>query len=489
MGTHSPIYPTNPSVVVVGAGMSGICIAIKLRAAGVHDVTILEKGSDYGGTWRDNTYPGLTCDVPATFYAYRFAPNPDWSHQFAPGGEIHAYLRGVAQSHGLTAVTRFGEEVVEGTYACDGWTLRTASGATYRADVVIAATGVLHRPAIPDLPGLGDFAGRVFHSAHWDHDLDVESARIAVIGSGSTGTQIVSALAGAAPRVLHFQRTPQWMVPMPNRRHSWLVRRLRRLWPALSAASYRANQATMDWFFTGLIVPGWRRRATALACRANLRRVRDPALRRRLTPDYDAGCKRLVMSWDYYDAVQRPDVELVDEAIERVEREGIRTADGRLHELDAIVLATGFDAHAYMRPMRLQGEHTTLDRAWRGGPRAYLSLAIPGFPNLFLLMGPHSPIGNTSLFPIAEAQADAIVRLVRRIADGEVLTVAAREEATAAFEREIAGSLDGTVWTTGCDSWYLADDGVPRLWPFPPRRFYAELRALPDEALVLNRGE
>jgi cation diffusion facilitator CzcD-associated flavoprotein CzcO len=274
---------------------------------------------------------------------------------------------------------------------------------------------------------------------------------------------------------------------MPNWHYSRWGRALRRRVPALTRLSYRYNQRTMDSFFGGLLVPGRRRAITQWACRANLKRVRDPELRAKLTPDYQAGCKRLVVSWDYYPAIQRPDVELVTEKIERVEARGIRTADGRLHELDAIALATGFDAQAYVRPMRLTGlDGHTLDEAWTRAPAAHLTVSVPNFPNFFLLMGPNSPIGNTSLVPIAEAQADLVARFVERMARGELRTVAARAEAAEAFRRALAERMPDTVWVTGCSSWYLADDGVPTLWPYTPREFYERLAAAPDEDFVLT---
>jgi cation diffusion facilitator CzcD-associated flavoprotein CzcO len=467
-------------IIIIGAGMSGICMAIKLLDAGFGDVTLLEKGPEYGGTWEQNTYPGLTCDVPAPFYSYTFAPNPDWSQRFAPGDEIQRYLQGVAERHDLRDRTRFGTEVLRCEMESDGWVVHTSDGGVDRADVVIAATGVLHRPRVPDIPGLDSFGGSSFHSARWDHGVRLAGARVGVIGSGSTGVQIVTALGGTAGHVTHFQRTPQWMFPFANARYRGL-RLAQRRWPALSRLLYRYHQAWIDRLFAGLLHPGLERRFIQAACRWNLRRVRDPGLRRRLTPDYVAGCKRLVVSWGYYRDVQRDDVEVVDSPIERIVPEGVVTADGRRHAVDVLVFATGFDAHAYLRPMEVVGrDGVTLAQAWSAGPFAHRSLAIPGFPNLFLLMGPGSPIGNTSLFPIAEAQAEAILRLVRRIAVDGVGAIAPAPAAAENFRQLIRDNMPGTIWVTGCDSWYLGADGTPVLWPFPPQRFYEMLAELPE---------
>lgn len=475
------------SVAVVGAGMSGICIAAKLLDSGLDAFTIYEKGDDYGGTWRENTYPGLSCDVPAPFYTYSFAPNPEWTHRFAAGAEIHRYLRSVAARYALAERTCFKTEIVSCVRDGDKWRLRSATGTTYSADVLVAATGVLHHPRIPDIPGLESFAGTPFHSARWDHSVALDGARIGVIGTGSTGVQIVTALAHRAAHLTHFQRTAQWLFPFPNAAYSPSFRRAQRRWPVISRWLYRFHQTWLESFFIGLIKPGARRWLAQSACRWNLQRVRDPELRARLTPSYEPMCKRLVLSSGYYPAVQRPNVDVVTDPISRITPAGVLTADGREHPLDVLVLATGFDAHAYLRPMEVVGEQgVTLEQAWRDGPVAHRTLAIPGFPNLFLLLGPNSPIGNTSLFPIAEAQADAILRFVRRMSDGQLRAVSPTPVATRAFQDLIRNHMEDTVWVSGCDSWYLGPDGTPILWPFPPKQFYEMLAALPDGEFVLQ---
>lgn len=479
-----------PSVVVIGGGMSGIGVAVKLQRAGVDDVTILEKAADYGGTWRENTYPGLACDVPAPFYTYTFAPNPGWTSRFAAGAEIHRYLCGVADRFGLRARTRFGCEVTGLTWEDGAWTVAVSDGEPLRADVVVAATGVLHRPRVPDLPGRDTFAGAAFHSARWDHDVALEGRRIGVVGTGSTGVQIVAELGDRGHDVVQFQRTPQWIFPMANTEYT-VLRRAQRRWPGISRLLYRWHQWALEGFFEGIITPGWKRDAAGAMCRGNLRRIRDPALRARLTPTYEPMCKRLVMSWDYYRVVQQPNVSVVAAGVERVVPEGVVTDDGRLHELDVIVWATGFDAQAFLRPIDVRGQDgVTLAELWRDGPRAHQTIGLPGFPNLFMLLGPNGPIGNTSLFPIAEAQADAIVRIVDRIRAGVAPAFAPTAPATDAFNARLRAAMDGTVWVTGCDSWYLLPDGTPLLWPFPPRDFYAMLAAAPgaDFAAVLPDG-
>ncbi|OBI94645.1 monooxygenase [Mycobacterium alsense] len=459
--------------------MSGLCVAIALLRSGIEDVTIYEKADEVGGTWRENTYPGLTCDVPSRVYQYTFATKPDWSHMFSPGDEIQAYFRGVADEFGLRERIRFGTEIVSARFEDGRWLLRTdagpEAGAESTVDFLISATGVLHHPRVPSIAGLDDFGGHVFHSARWDHSVELAGRRIAVVGNGSTGVQLVCALAGVADRVLLFQRTAQWVVPMPNPRYSRLADVTHRTLPWLDRFAYRAYSLVFDTFAVALTKPGLRRRMMGALCRANLRRVRDRRLRAALTPGYQPMCKRLVISGGFYRAIQRDDVELVTAGIDHVEPRGIVTDDGALHEADVIVLCTGFDTHAFFRPMRLFGrDGVAAEEVWRDGPRAHQTVAMPGFPNFFMMLGPHSPVGNHSLTAVAEHQADHILRWIRGWRRGEFDTVEPTQSATERYNERLRAAMPDTVWTTGCDSWYLNKDGVPEVWPFTP----AEHRAM-----------
>jgi cation diffusion facilitator CzcD-associated flavoprotein CzcO len=465
-------------VAIVGAGMSGLCVAHRLRAAGVEELVIHEKAGDVGGTWRENRYLGLTCDVPSRYYCYSFAPNPDWSHTFAPGAEILAYFRRQAEELGLRPLIRFDSEVVAARWRDGRWRLELADGTTDEADVLVSATGVLHHPRVPDIPGLESFAGEAFHSARWPDGLRVDRQRVGVVGNGSTGVQLVTAASQVAARVVLFQRTPQWVLPVSNRRYSRPGRALLRRFPRLNRLSYRFYQRQLEFLLgRGAVEPGLSRWLIAVAARANLRfGVRDGELRRHLTPDYEPLCKRIVMSGGFYRAMQRPNVELATERIERVTPRGVVTRDGREHALDVLVLATGFDAHAYLRPMEVVGEGgLTLEEAWRDGPRGYRTVALPGFPNLFTMMGPHSPVGNHSLVSIAETQADYIAAWVERLRSDGVASVVPTADATARFNADLRAALPRTVWSTGCSSWYLGADGRPELWPWTPARHRAML--------------
>jgi cation diffusion facilitator CzcD-associated flavoprotein CzcO len=451
-------------------------MAIALRRAGITDLTIYEKAQGVGGTWRDNTYPGLTCDVPSRFYQFSFARKPDWSHLFSPGAEIHDYFTTVAHDFGLKDSIRFGTEVVHAEFAENHWRVLTSNGDTDEVDFLITATGILHHPRYPRIAGLETFAGAVFHSARWDHDVALRGKRVAVVGTGSTGVQIVCGLAGHAGHVELFQRSAQWVFPFPNPAYSRLGKALHRSVPALGRSIYYGYRAAIEFFAGALVKPGWRRRMVSAACRANLRTVRDPQLRQALMPDHQPMCRRLIISGRFYRAIQRRDVDLVAAGIDHVTPEGILTTDGRLHEVDVIALATGFDAHAFMRPMNLVGERgVTLAQAWRDGPRAHLTVSLPGFPNFFMLLGPHSPVGNYSLTAIAETQAGYILDWIQRWRRREFDTVAPTQAATERFNAEMQAAMPDTVWATGCTSWYIGQDGHPELWPWNPSQLRVRL--------------
>jgi cation diffusion facilitator CzcD-associated flavoprotein CzcO len=469
--TTNGTRPRTPRVAIVGAGMSGLCMAIKLKYAGIDSFTIYEKASDLGGTWRDNTYPGLACDVPSRFYQYSFEPNPDWTHLFSAGDEIWRYLDQVADRYELRDHIRFNSEVVDARFQELAWQIETVDGHEATAEFLISATGVLHHPRYPDIDGLDEFEGDMFHSSRWDHEVALEGRRVAILGTGSTAVQIICATAEQAGELHVFQRTPQWVLQLPNPRYHGLVSAAYRHLPVLNKVAYQGTRATFELFARALVAPGWQRSLVSWMCRRNLATVKDPVLREALTPEYQPMCKRLVVSPGFYDAMQRENVKLVTDGIDRIEPTGIRTRDGVLHEIDVLVLATGFDAHAYMRPLQLTGEDgLSLDEAWSDGPRAYRTVAMPGFPNLFVLMGPHSPIGNYSLFPIAEAQADHALGWIQRWQTGEITTVAPTQEATDRFNAEMRAAMPSTVWVTGCQSWYLGKDGMPELWPWTPDR-------------------
>lgn len=460
-----------PRVVIIGAGLAGITALHIFTHRGCTDVTVLDKASDVGGVWHWNHYPGLTCDVPSQLYQFGFAPKPDWSHVWADGRDIQRYHREVVDSLGLGDRIRLNTEVVAAQWCADtaSWTLTTTGSEQIVADVVVCATGVLHHPATPDIPGLDEFAGPVVHTARWDDELDVCGKRIAVIGTGSTGVQIVSALQPSAAAIAHYVRSPQWILwaPMSLRQSVFLSAALTR-WPRAHEALYRGLLWGSGILADVTTRPSWRRRTVQAYARLCLRlQVRDPDLRSRLTPDYQPLCKRQVVSGTYYRAIQSDNAELVTERITEVTPTGIRTADGRDRPVDVIILATGFQTHNYMRPMEITGrDGLTIDKAWAGGPRAYRMTAIPGFPNLFTVLGPNSPTGSISLQYSAERTANYIARFLDMLRAGTATSIEVTEEATDEFNAAVAAAMTPTVWNTGCNSWYRTENNTIDLWPY-----------------------
>lgn len=465
--------------VVIGAGMAGILSAIKLQEAGYDSIVVYEKADRLGGTWRENTYPGIACDIPSHLYRFSFAPNPDWTHTFAPGAEILAYLEDVATRFGVLDLIRLGTEVTRLRHDGTRWHVELATGETDQADVVIGATGVLHHPRYPDIEGLDTFAGASFHSARWDHSVELGGRRVGVIGTGSSAVQIVSAIVGTVGELHLFQRTPQWILPVPNPPIDEAQRALFREDPAAMDALRKELAQTFETSFANAVVDADSPQMAFIEqmCRQNLESsVRDPELRERLRPDYRAACKRLVVSPDFYDAIQHPNARLVTDRIVRIEPAGVRTADGTLHELDVLVLATGFKVDQFLRPIEVIGPSgVTLEQLWAERPTAYYSISIPGLPNLFLLNGPNGPVGNFSLIDVAELQWGYISQLIDLIDRGKARLVTATASATERFEQERVEAAQRTVWVTGCRSWYLDDRGIPSAWPWTFDRFRAEM--------------
>ena len=460
-----------PRVVVIGAGVAGITTAYVLREQGFRDVTVLEKGSDVGGVWHWNHYPGLACDVPSQIYQFGFAPKPDWSRIWASGSEIQQYHRDVVDKLGLAPMIRLNTEVTAARWdeSVGEWVITTVGGADRRADFLICATGVLHHPFIPAIPGLGQFGGTVVHTARWDDAIDTKDTRIAVIGTGSTGVQVVSALQPDAAALHHYSRSAQWMLwaPMSLPQFAGMGAALKRF-PALQRSVYDRLQWASGILADITTKPSWRRKAVQAYARLSLKaQVRDPELRAKLTPDYQPLCKRQVVSGTYYRAIQAPNAELVTDAIAEVTPTGIRTADGTHRDTDVIVLATGFHAHNYMRPIALSGrDGISIDDAWAKGPRAYRMTAIPGFPNLFTVLGPNSPTGSISLQFTSELTANYIAQWLKRFRDGTLDTVEVTEEATTRFNDDVQAAMGPTVWNTGCNSWYFTEEKNIDLFPW-----------------------
>ena len=459
-------------IAIIGAGFGGVAAAAELLKAGFEDIVILEKAERIGGVWRDNAYPGCACDVPAPLYSYSFALNPDWSRRYPPHDEILTYLRGCAADLGVTPLVRLNAEVASATWTGAHWDIALTGGDTLEADVLIPAVGQLSRPSIPALPGAGDFTGVAVHTAHWTPGIPVDGKRIAVVGTGASAIQLVPAIAGRAAHIDVYQRTAPWTLPKPDRRYGRLRKAAYRRIPALMRLSRLAT-----WGLT--LIPGaalaGNRPVNALVrgyARAQRHwQVRDPELRARVTPDEPIGCKRVLFTNAWLPTLARPDVDLITEKIVAVTPDGIRTADGAEHPCDVLVYGTGFAATEFLVPIRVTGrEGKLLADVWRDGAHAYLGLAVPGFPNMFLVYGPNTNTGNTSVIYFHEAQARWIARAVRSVAAGDTLEV--RPDVAAAYDSEMQSRLATSVWTS-CQSWYRTATGrVVTNWPGKAKEYH-----------------
>jgi len=465
----------NLSVAIIGAGAGGILAAIKLRKAGIDEISIFEKESDLGGTWRDSTYPGLICDVPSHLYRYSFAPNPEWSRTFSPGTEIYQYVRGVAEENDVESLISYDSEVTKLEYTDTRWRVSVNRVLQGEFDVVISAVGILHHPVLPDIEGLDDFEGDCFHSARWDHSVSLSDKRVGIVGTGSTAVQIVGAVVDDVGKLSLFQRTPQWVLGAPNAYYSDEDKARYRDDPAEMERAYDSLARTLNHGFAAAVVG--ENEAALLAmqmgCQQNLdENIHDDELRRKLTPDYSAGCKRLIVSDLFYPAISKPNAELVTESILRVEPHGVRTADGRLHELDVLVLATGFDPHRFLGDAEVLGrEGRTLSSTWSEGNYAYKTISVPGFPNLFFLGGPNSPIGNFSYLLTAETQYRYIEQLVLLLRERRLAEIDPKSDITDEFNKALKKAIPKTVWASGCQSWYFDKFGNVASWPWTFDRF------------------
>ena len=451
-------------VAIIGAGFAGIGMAVRLLQSGIRSFAIFERAGDYGGTWRDNTYPGAACDVPSHVYSLSFEQNPDWSHTYAGGQEIHRYLRGVAAKWNLAPRTRFHTEIAEAVFdeASGVWTLGTARGDRVTARVVVSAVGGLVDPSLPDIKGLASFGGEIFHTARWNHDYDLGGRRVAVIGTGASAVQVVPSIAPQVERLLVFQRTAAWVMPKRDRAYRAATRRLLARYPLLLRASRFARYALSE--LMGPMVFLDSRRLSAIAEKGSLAhlhaQVRDPVLREKLTPRFQFGCKRVLISDDYWASFERGNVDLVTEPIAEVRRGGVETADGVLHEVEALILATGFELNIATAPFPVTGRGgRRLDDAWRDGAVACKGLAVSGFPNWFILMGPNTGPGHTSVLVFTEAQIEHALGAIRKIRDEGLRWVDVRQDVQDRYNRGLQARMPRMAWSSGCHSWYLSADG------------------------------
>jgi cation diffusion facilitator CzcD-associated flavoprotein CzcO len=463
------------AVVIVGAGFGGLGMAAALKRVGVDSFTVFEKGEDVGGIWRENTYPGCGCDVPSHLYSFSFAPYRSSTVRYPGQRDILGYLQRTADREGLRRHLRTGTEIASAEYdeTAARWTLTTRAGERHTADVVVFAVGQLHRPKLPDITGHEDFAGPAFHTARWDHGQDLRGRTVAVIGTGSSAAQLVPRVADTARRVTVYQRTANWVIPKPAANFHPLVQRAFDRVPTLQSAYRAATYLAADLGLSPVVSRGWSARPLTWLARRHLRRqVPDPVLRTKLTPDHPIGCKRVVIDSAFYPALRRANVDLVTDPIDRIDATGIRTADGAHRAADVIVYATGFRASEFLVPVDVRGRGgTRLHDRWSGGAEAYLGIAYPEFPNMFLLHGPNTILGHNSNVFVIECQVHYIMNCLRLLR-GTTHAIEVRHEAMAEYRRWLDRTLAGTVWEAGCQSWYQNPAGrVTNPWPASTMRY------------------
>ncbi len=460
---------SQPSITIIGAGFGGLGTAIELKRAGYTDITVLEKADGLGGVWRENTYPNAACDVPSSLYSWSFAPNPHWPHRFSRQDEILAYIERTATENGLLELVRTGVEVTSATYdeATCSWRLRTSTGETIDTDVLITAVGQLSRPSVPDLPGLGSFRGPAFHSAEWDHSVELKGKRIAVLGTGASAIQFVPGIQPEAAQVTVFQRSAPYVVPKPDREYTRAHHTAFRRVPRTQAFGRGLTWVASEQFNKALINRTPMKKLIELTWRVQLRsQVRDRDLRAKLVPDYAFGCKRVLFSNEWYPALAAPNVAVVTEPVVEVLPGGVRSRDGRVHEADVIIYGTGFAATEFLAPMTVTGcGGHELHTRWQEGAHAYLGLCISDFPNLFVVYGPNTNLGGSSIINMLEASSRAITTLLRHTERQQARSIAVRADVEQRFDQEMQERLKDSIWAS-CHNWYHQDGGrISTNWP------------------------
>ncbi|MBL4740158.1 MAG: NAD(P)/FAD-dependent oxidoreductase, partial [Sneathiella sp.] len=448
--------------VIIGAGFAGICMGIKLLEKNCDSFVILEKEAGVGGTWYKNTYPGAACDVPSHFYCYSFEPNPNWSQVYSSQQEIQAYIKKCADKYSVTPKIRLNSAVASAHFDDNTglWMILLETGEKFLARHVIIGSGGLNTPLIPTIPGADQFKGSIFHTAQWPRNLQLDGKKIVVIGSAASAVQAVPEIAKTAAQVTMFQRTPNYVAPRDNKSysdkdkaaftHSGLKRRLTR-WGYF-------------WRFDGLLFPifkkksSFRARATKIILGHMRHIIKDPLLRKKLTPDYELGCKRILISDDFYPALNRENVSVITDGIDQITENGVTDKTGRHHPTDCIVLATGFSLHDQMTSLDIRGVNgKRLTDIWQDRPAAYRGAQVAGFPNLFFVTGPNTGAGSTSIVFMIEAQIHYILQCIKKTGQDKLIDV--KPEAVEAHNKSIQKDLDGMVWSTGCKSWYKSADG------------------------------
>jgi cation diffusion facilitator CzcD-associated flavoprotein CzcO len=464
-GVYWPPMPEQQKVVIVGGGLGGICAGIHLSRAGIDDFVILDRAGDPGGTWRDNTYPGCACDVPVGLYQFSFAPSLQWRHVFPRSAEMQGYVRELMDNFALAPRFRGGDGAQSARWDGDRnrWRIRTERGNEFEADAMVAALGQLNRPKLPEIEGMADFSGPSFHSARWDHSVSLARKRAGVIGCAASAVQLIPEVAKEAGHLTVFQRSPNWMLPRLDHEITPEDMDLLITAPHLAALTREQLYQNADYLFWQAFswTPQGRAAFTRQATMHLEAQVSDPELRRKLTPDYPIGCRRILFADDYYPTLLRSNVTLETEAIERITPTGVRMSNGVEHELDVLVYATGFETTGWHWSLEVIGrEGAALSEAWKNGPEAYLGIAVSGFPNMFMLYGPNTNLGHNSITFMLERQTEYLTQALVEMQRRGIGSMEPSRQAQDRFNRDLQTKLAGTVWADpSCNSWYKTADG------------------------------
>ncbi|CAA0110296.1 flavin-containing monooxygenase [Zhongshania aliphaticivorans] len=465
----SDVSYTNTQILIVGTGFAGLGMAIRLKEMGINDFIIIERAKDVGGTWRDNRYPGAACDVPSHLYSFSFEPNADWSRVYPTQPELETYLQNVANKWQLRPHIRFDHTLNQARYdeKNSQWLVNT-SGGNFKARFVISGNGGLAEPKLPDIPGVESFAGHHFHSANWDHSYTLPGKRVAVIGTGASAIQFVPEIAGVPAKLSIFQRTPNWIIPRGDRPYSriekWIFKHIPITRKILRAKIYCQNESRVLGMVLHPSIMGLFRRS---AMKHIQRQVSNPALRPKLTPSFPIGCKRILVSNDWYPALQKPNVEVVTNGIKEIREHSIVTNDNVEHEVDCIIFGTGFYATDNPIAGMIYGrDGRQLSQVWKDGEEAYLGASVHGFPNFFFIVGPNVTLGHSSMVYMIETQVQAISRILLATDENNAATVEVKLDVQQSYNEKLQKLLGGSIWATGCDSWYKHRTGkITQLWP------------------------
>lgn len=480
--SKSSAAPVACDTLIIGSGFAGLCMGIQLKQAGENDFIIIERGASVGGTWRDNNYPGAACDVPSHLYSFSFEPNADWSRKYPTQPELHCYLKATAEKYGLIPNIRFGHNFLGAEYdaAQQLWHVSTSQG-QFTARVVVSGSGGLAEPKLPDIPGVEKFKGKTFHSSQWDHSYDLKGKRVAVIGTGASAIQFVPEIAGKVGRMDLYQRTPNWIIPRPDRAYSGLEKLLFSKLPITRLLHRNAIYWEHEARVLGMIInPGFMKLFQMVGERHIKKQVRDPELQKKVTPNYTIGCKRILISNDWYPAISRSNVDVITTGMREIRANAIVTTDGTVREVDCIIFGTGF--YATDNPISAlisNGEGQTLADAWKNGEEAYLGTAVKGFPNLFFIVGPNVGLGHSSMVFMIETQVGYIMKLLGHLKSRKARTLEVKAEVQDAFNQKLQEQLGGSIWATGCKSWYQHKSGkITALWPGFTFQFWLRARAV-----------